>query len=304
MKRRHFLASSLAIPATALAAEIPVPASPEGALLRFGLITDAQYADAAPKGERHYRETPGKLKAAVADLGSRKLPFTLHLGDFIDHDFKSFAELLPLLDPLGHPVHHLLGNHDYDLTDAEKARVVQSLGMPHDYYTFRSGKIRFLMLDTNALSTYKYPAGSTGAAVGEAAYQKARTAKEPGAQPWNGGIDETQLAWLERELTAADAAGEIVLVCGHHPLLPADAHQLWDAKTVIELLVKHRCVKAWLNGHNHAGDYALHEGIHCITFRSILHEPGVNAWAVVSVLPDRLVIEGHGREISRDLAFR
>ncbi|BCU78162.1 metallophosphoesterase [Luteolibacter sp. LG18] len=302
MKRRHFitstLAGSLAVPA--LAAEAPAASGP----LTFGLITDAQYTDAEPQGERHYRTTPEKLKAAVEDLAARKLPFTFHLGDFIDRDFKSFATLLPLLEPLGHPVYHLLGNHDYSITDAEKSRVVQTLGMPHDYYSFRRGKIRFIVLDTNGRSLYKYPADSKGAKASEAVFQATKAAGEPGAQPWNGGVDNVQLDWLERELEGATAAGETVLVCAHHPILPADSHQLWQHKPLLDLLVKHRCVKAWLNGHNHDGDYALHEGIHFITFRSILQRPGVNAWAIVTVHPDRLVIEGKGREVSRDLPFR
>lgn len=278
--------------------------SPPEARLRFGLITDAQYADADPKGERHYRATPEKLKAAVTDLASKQLPFTLHLGDFIDRDFKSFATMLPLLEPLGHPVFHLLGNHDYELADGEKSRVVQTLEMPHDYYTFRRNGVRFLMLDTNSLSVYKYPAGSPGDIAGEATLERLKAEKKPAAKPSNGGIDDVQLAWIERELQGAAAAGEIALVCGHHPLLPATGEQIWNPGPVLELLLKYPCAKAWLNGHNHAGDYEIHQGLHCITFRSILHQPETNAWATISVQDDRMVIEGHGREISRELPFR
>lgn len=300
MNRRNFLTTSLALPASLTAME----ASGDPVRLRFGVITDAQYADADPMGERHYRATPAKLKSAVADLATRKLPFTLHLGDFIDRDFKSFGAMLPLLEPLGHPVFHLLGNHDYGLSDAEKSRVAQTLGMPHDYYTFRHTGVRFLMLDTNSLSVYKHPAGSPGDLAGNAVLRRMKEEGQPGAQPWNGGIDDTQLAWMERELQASSAAGEIVLVCGHHPLLPAGGEQMWNPRPVLELLLKYPCVKAWLNGHNHAGAYAIHQGLHCVTFRSILHQPETNAWSTVAVLDDRLIIEGHGREISRVLPFR
>jgi len=51
-------------------------------------------------------------------------------------------------------------------------------------------------------------------------------------------------------------------------------------------------------------DYELHQALHCITFRSILQQPETNARANITVHDDRLVIEGHGREISRDLPFR
>jgi len=212
--------------------------------------------------------------------------------------------MLPLLKPLGHPVFHLLGNHDYDLLDAEKSRVVQTLEMPHDYYTFRRNGVRFLMLDTNSLSVYKHPLGSPANLEGKASLEKLTKAKQPGAQPYNGGIDDIQLVWMDRELKAATAAGDVVLVCAHHPLLPAAAEQMWNPQPVLELLLKYPCAKAWLNGHNHAGAYELHEGLHCVTFRSILHQPETNAWATVSVFDDRLIIEGQGREISRDLPFR
>ncbi|MEI7927525.1 MAG: hypothetical protein WCH40_03175 [Verrucomicrobiales bacterium] len=51
-------------------------------------------------------------------------------------------------------------------------------------------------------------------------------------------------------------------------------------------------------------DDVLHQAPHCITFRPILHQPETNAWTNITVHDDRLVIEGHGREISRDLPFR
>ena len=298
MKRRHFIGSAgafLGRPATAADAAAPS--------LRFGLITDAQYADAEAKGERHYRATPEKLKRAVDTIRAAKPAFTLHLGDFIDRDFKAFGTLLPLLDGLGHPVHHLLGNHDYDVADADKARVVTTLGMPHDYYTFRSGGIRFVMLDANDLSTYKRPADSPATKSAAALLKRLQESTAPGAQPWNGGVAETQLGWLDRELTAADAAKERVIVCGHHPLLPADPHQAWNSADILAVLDRHPCVAAYFNGHNHAGGFAERNGIPCVTFRSMLHEPDITAFSVVDVHADRIVITGHGREESRVLTL-
>lgn len=297
MKRRHFLGSA------AIASLLPEASAAENdkPLLRFGLIADAQYVDAEVQGERHYRSTPEKLKQAVEELRAADLAFTLHLGDFIDRDFKSFDTMLPLLAGLGHPVHHLLGNHDYSVGNTEKGRVTSMLGMPHDYYTFRSGGIRFVMLDTNDVSIYKEPAGSTRSKDAEKILAGLKEAKQPGAEPYNGGLSEGQLAWLERELSAADAAKETVIVCGHHPLLPAETHQAWDAAEVVAVLEKHPCVLAYFNGHNHAGDFAEQKGIAYVTFRSMLYHPGINAFSVIEVYPDRIAIQGHGREESRIL---
>lgn len=302
MKRRTFLR------AAAAAGSLPRLArgAGEGAqpLLRFGLVADAQYADAEAEGERHYRSTPEKLKRAIEALQREKLAFTMHLGDFIDRDFKSFDVMLPLLAELGHPVHHLLGNHDYSVADSEKAGVVSTLGMPHDYYGFRSHGVRFLMTDTNDLSVYRQPGDSPRTTEANGILEGLKAAKEPGAAKWNGGISSTQLAWLDRELAAADAAEERVFVCGHHPLLPADIHQAWNHAEVVAVLEKHPSVIAWFNGHNHAGGFAERDGLPYVTFRSMLHQRENTAYSVVEVYPDRVAIRGFGREVSRELRMR
>lgn len=301
MNRRTFLGTAMAAGALAR----PAGAAEEGApLLRFGLITDAQYADADAEGERHYRSTPEKLKRAVEALHGEKLAFTLHLGDFIDRDFKPFDLMLPLLSGLGHPVHHLLGNHDYSVADAEKGRVVSTLGMPHDYYSFRSNGVRLLMTDTNDVSVYRHPASSAETAKAREALARIEAAKEAGAKTWNGGISSTQLAWLDRELSAADAAKERAIVCGHHPLVPADMHQAWNHSEIVAVLERHPSVVAWFNGHNHAGDFVERSGIPYVTFRSMLHHPENTAYSIIEVHADHVAIKGFGREISRELRFK
>ncbi len=296
MTRRQFLALS----AAAASARAEAPA--DGPLVSFGLLTDVQYADAAPEGERHYRDSLAKLKDAAADLAREKLPFSLHLGDVIDRDFSSFAAVLPLFEGLGHPVRHLLGNHDYSVKDAEKAGVIKTLGMPADYYSFQASGVRFLMLDTNDVSTYKHPANAPEQTAANAEMKSLDGANN--AKPWNGGASPAQLAWLEKELAAADAAGEPAIICGHHPLIPEEGLQAWNSRTILEVIERHPSSLAYFCGHNHAGAQALSNGLPCITFKSILHQPGVTAYSVVRLFKDRLVIEGRGREKSREVPLR
>lgn len=300
MNRRRFIALSAAA-ASVARAETPAADAP---LVSFGLTTDVQYADADPEGERHYRESIPKLKAAVADLAKQKLPFTLHLGDMIDREFASFATILQLFQPLGHPVRHLLGNHDYNVVDAEKSHIVSTLGMPADYYAFTTAGVRFLMLDTNEVSTYKNPEGSPPDLEAEAAMEKLAAAHAANAKPWNGGTSSAQLAWLEKELAAADAAKTPVIVCGHHPILPATGHEAWNSPEILAVLQKHPSARAYLCGHNHEGNEVIAGGLPCINFKSILHKPGVTAYAVLRLYQDRLVIEGRGREASRQIQLR
>ena len=298
MQRRRFLVLSTAAASASISAaeghgEVP--------LVSFGLITDVQYADAEPQGERHFRESLPKLRAAVADLADERLAFTLHPGDLIDRDFASFAAVLPHFTGLGHPVRHVLGNHDFSVTDGEKPRVVATLGMPSAYYRFEASGVRFVVLDTNEVSTYRHPSGSTEAQAGMAAMQKLAAAGAGNAKPWNGGVSRTQLAWLDHELTAADKARVPVIVCGHHPLLPEQGHETWNHREIIAVLKRHPSVRAYFCGHQHAGAQVIADGVPYITFKSLLHEPGVTAYCVVRLFADRLVIEGRGREATRDI---
>lgn len=302
MNRRSFLALSTAATVTRGRGQDTV--SDEKPLLSFGLLTDVQYADAEPAGERHYRESILKLKAAAADLATQKLPFSLHLGDVIDREFTSFAGILPHFEGLGHPVRHLLGNHDFSVRDGEKGKVVSLLGMPGDYYAFTASDVRFVMLDTNEVSTYKYPRGSAKDLESKEVLQKIAAAKPNNAVKWNGGVSQAQLAWLTHELTAADAAKQPVIVCSHHPLLPAEGHQAWNNREILAAIEGHPSVRACFSGHNHAGAEATHKGIPCITFKSILHQPAVTAYSVVRLFENRLQIDGRGRETPRVIPLR
>jgi manganese-dependent ADP-ribose/CDP-alcohol diphosphatase len=294
MNRRNFIGLSAAA-SLSVARGAEAGAKP---LLSFGLITDVQYADADPSGERHYRASIPKLKTAVTWLAKQNLPFTLHLGDLIDRDFKSFDAVLPLLGGLGHPVRHLLGNHDYSVAESQKQSLAAKLGMPADRYSFHSGGVRFVMLDTNEVSVYKHPEGSPEDRTAEAMLAKLTAEKVASATKWNGGLSKDQLSWLDGELAAADLAGEPVILCGHHPILP-QKDQAWNADDVTTVIDRHPSVRAYFNGHNHAGDEFVRNGIPYITFKSILHEPAMNAYSAIRLFADRLEIIGNGREKSR-----
>lgn len=276
----------------------------EEPLLSFGLLTDVQYADAKPDGERHYRDSIPKLKTAVEDLAKEKLAFTLHLGDVIDRDYASYAVVLPLFKGLGHPVHYVLGNHEYAVDDDKKPGVPALLGLEHDYYAFSSCGARFVMLDTNDVSGYKYPKGSSEAAASAAALEKMTRGFTTPPRPWNGGLSATQLAWLEKELAAADTAKEPVILCGHHPILSEDGNQVLNSAEVLAVIKKHPCVRACFSGHVHDGGERTIDGVPHVTFKAMLYVPETTSYSVVRLFPDRLVIEGRGREKSRVIPLR
>ena len=104
-------------------------------LFSFGAVADCQYCDVKGKGRR-YRLSPGKLTRCVAHYNRLDLEFVVHLGDFIDRDFKSFDVVGPIYNRLKARRYHALGNHDFSVADELKSRVPKKMGLPSRYYDF------------------------------------------------------------------------------------------------------------------------------------------------------------------------
>jgi manganese-dependent ADP-ribose/CDP-alcohol diphosphatase len=270
----------------------------------IGLVADAQYADIDAKGTRFYRQSIDKLGAAVEHFNGRDLDFCVHLGDLIDREWRSFDEITRPLARSRHRFHHLLGNHDFDVLAELKPRVPSRMGMERRYSHFDHRGFRFAILDTNDVSTYAHAPGTPENAAAATELARLEAAKRPQAQPWNGGIGAAQLSWLDRACSEAAARRLKVIILAHHPLLPAGAHTFWNPADVLPLVARHRHIVAWLNGHNHAGAFAGHDGVPCVTMRGMVETLATTAFATAQVLPDRLVLTGHGREPSRELVFR
>ena len=294
--RRGFLGAAVAAPFIARGATKE--------LFAIGLVADAQYAEVPDKGSRFYRASIGKLGAAVEHFNRSDLAFCVHLGDLIDREWRSFDEITRPLSASRNHWHQLLGNHDFDVLDAEKPRVPERLGMKWRYGAFAHGDFRFVVLDTNDVSTYAHPAGGPERAEAERELVRLQAAKVQQAKPWNGGIGVKQLAWLDRELGAARSQGQRVIVLAHHPVWPDNDHNVWNAPEVLAVLDRHQHVVAWLNGHNHAGAFGEREGVPFVTLRGMVETAATTAYAIARILPDRLVLEGQGREPSRELKFR
>lgn len=273
--------------------------------LVFGVVADAQYADIEPRGTRFYRNSAARIRAAAEEFNRRGVAFVLNLGDTIDRDFASFDAALDAFRTIEAPVRHLLGNHDFEVDDAQKGKVPARLGLGARHGSFAHSGVRFLMLDGTELGPAPHPAGSTArrAADERVAALKAGGMKQ--AVPWGGGIGEAQLVWMERECDAAAKAGERVVCACHYPVWPDnDAHNLFNDAGVRALAKRRREIVAWLAGHNHKGAFGEFDGVPCLTFRGMVETADANAFAVVTVHADRMEISGFGREPSRTLRFR
>lgn len=300
MTRRNFLGTTLA--ATVGAPLITRAAATDS--FTIGLAADAQYADVDPKGTRFYRLGLPRLGAALEHFNSRAVAFSAHLGDLIDREWKSFDEMLPTLATSRARCHQLLGNHDFEVLDEHKSRVPQRLGMNGRYGSFDHQAFRFVVLDTNEVSTYAHPAGSAEHAAAEKELARLQAAKVRHAKVWNGGIGAAQLAWFDRVCREARSAGRKVIVFAHHPVFPANDHNLWNAADALAVIDRHPHVVAWFNGHNHAGAFGERNGVPFVTLRGMVETANSSAYATAQVLADRIVVTGFGREPSRELVFR
>ncbi len=265
----------------------------------FGAIADCQYCEAPDRGQRKYSASKEKLRQCVEHFNREDLSFVIHLGDFIDRNFSSFDQLLPIYDSLDAPGYHVLGNHDFEVADKFKEQVPPKLGMPAKYYDFVIKDWRFVCLDGNDLSFIAYPKDSEGYRRSEKYYRenKIRSPK------WNGGVGQEQMHWLRRVLQKAESAKEKVMLFCHFPVYPADPHNLWNAQEVIKLLEEFSCVKAYINGHNHKGMYGIKSGIHYLTCMGMV-ETDQSAYSIFRVQDEQIDVLGYGREPYRLLKLR
>lgn len=278
-----------------LAADTPI--------LRFGVIADPQYAPVAPQGSRYYGNSLWKLSEAIADLNAEDLSFVVTLGDIIDRHAESFTHIMPIYQRLKHDHYSVLGNHEFAVEDDYKLTIPLFLRLQSRYYDFSVADIRFIVLDGNDLSLVGRQEGSAERAAAEAMLKELIEAGAVNAKGWNGGLSEAQLVWLDQRLTAAEEAGERVIVLCHFPVYPANEYNLWNADVVLDTLAGYDNVIAYLNGHNHAGHYGTRDGIHYITFEGMVETPTETAYAIIEVYASQLAIEGFGRVPDRNLAI-
>ena len=106
LTRRTFIASTgaltMGIPNLLKAAPSP--------LASIGLIADAQYADVEAEKTRFYRQSIGKLGAAVEQLNRQELACCLHLGDLTSARPRiCVSSVIPLAGDMGNRGPGLLG---------------------------------------------------------------------------------------------------------------------------------------------------------------------------------------------------
>ena len=272
--------------------------------LRIGLIADCQYCDCdySERWDNNYRQALPRLKAAVDTLNAKRVQYTFHLGDFIDREYTSYKAVDSAYESLNMPHYHLLGNHDFSVKDSLKSSVLSSLRLKKPYYVVSKQNWTFIVLDGTDISTYK-SADRNDVSIADSIRQTYLTKGRTQALPWNGAIGDTQLNWLDTELTKADNSLNNVIILCHFPVLPKGDANLWNDKEVVEILEKHRSVKAYINGHHHPGNYMVQNGIHYLTLQGMVKTRNQTSFADIELQSNQIIVKGYGREKSRVLEF-
>ena len=274
-------------------------------LFRFGIIADPQYAAIAPHAamDRHYANSLAKVAEAIEVFNGCELSFVMTLGDVIDRSFASFDDILPVYAKLRHEALFLLGNHDFSVSAGHLSEVAARLGMPSPYYSFSRHGWRFVVLDGNEVSIFAPPEGHHHRALAAQMLAELQAKGARNAHRWNAALSDEQFAWLGDQIASAAAAGEKVIVMNHYPVHPPGEHGMWDSERIVALLASQGNVVAYLNGHDHVGNYGVAGACHFVNFKGVVDTESENTFAIVDVYADRMEIRGFGREDSRTLPY-
>lgn len=249
--------------------------------LTIGLVTDLHYADKAPAGTRHYRETPDKLAEAASQFSQQELDCVVELGDLIDAADSVEAELGYLqrinrdFSTISKNRHYVLGNHCvYTLT---KQEFLDGVEQDESYYSFDLGDFHFVVLD----SCFR----SDGEPYGRKNFE------------WTDpNIPAAELEWLQEDLKSCSKQ---TVVFAHQRLDVENNHGVKNATAVRNVLEKAGDVLAVFQGHSHANDHRETNGIHYCTMVAMIEGSGAesNGYSVMRLQKDGTIsIEGFRKQ--------
>ncbi|PQJ80914.1 phosphoesterase [Polaribacter porphyrae] len=270
---------------------------------KIGVIADCQYCNCEIKWGRYYKKAPQRLKEAVATLNKDSLAYTIHLGDFIDKQIWSLDSILPTWNTLKSKKYHVLGNHDFDVGQVNKQKVLDKLNIKNRYYSFTKNDWRFIVLDGNDLSFYGTLSEEKKQQT-DSLFNLLKDKDLPYLKIWNGGLSNKQLNWIQKELDKAVKQNQKVGFYCHFPIYPIDNDNLWNREQFISLIKPYKNVKFFFNGHNHNGAYKFINNVHFLTFKGMVDTENSSAFAKVKFEKDTIYIKGYQREPSRKLVIK
>ena len=270
---------------------------------KVGVIADCQYCNCEVKWGRYYKKSPQRLKEAVAELNKDSLAYTIHLGDFIDQKIKSLDSILPTWNALQSKKYHVLGNHDFDVGQTNKQKLLNKLNIKNRYYSFIENDWKFIVLDGNDLSFYGTLTKEKEQQT-DSLFNQLKDKNLTYLKKWNGGLSNTQINWIKKELDeAVEKKQKVVFYC-HFPIFPIDNDNLWNRDQFLTVIKPYKNIKAFFNGHNHNGAYEIVNNVHYLTFKGMVDTENTSAFAKIKFDKDTIFVQGYEREPSRKLIIK
>jgi hypothetical protein len=223
-----------------------------------GSPTDLAYPGVSPTGPLpeqihfplHRQREPGSFRAilfadsqprtldeldlfrrdVIAEVIGTEAAFGMTLGDLVGDDLSLFEPLNQSIGRIGIPWHNVIGNHDMNYhaeTDEHSDETFESVYGPPTY-AFSYGKVHFIVLDDVVYQGRKDEAGTAG--------------------PYEAGISEGQLEFVENYLKTVPR--ERLIVLAMHIPFESPPHSVAEQRALFEIL-KDRPHTVSLAGHNH-----------------------------------------------------
>lgn len=277
-------------------------AQTEKPLMQFGLFADAQFADADANGSRFYKNSLKKLNDCVDYFNAQRVQFTINLGDIIDRNSAELDSVLTCLRRLDSKTCSTTGNHDYKGVTENNA-LYEKLRMPSEYYSFKKKGWLFIVLNTNEVAPYSNIMGTAKELELSALTNQIKASGGIQGATWNGGVSVAQLQWLNRILAKCEKAGDNALVFSHHPLYPQTEYTALNNMEILSVIEKYSCVKAIFSGHHHSGSFAYYKNLPVVTVEGMVETEAENAFGIVKIYKNKLILEGKGRMTSRVFNF-
>lgn len=276
--------------------------SQNNSTVRFGIIADIQYGDCETNGSRYYRNSLYKLDECIKEFNKTELDFIVNLGDLVDRSPNDIDSVMQKLTLSNAPVYNLTGNHDYNEIENNQD-LYRKFKMPSEYYSLILNDWRFIMLNTNEIASYANVKDNWKEKELKKQLENIKKKGKRNGQSYNGGISSFQLKWLEEELKEAEMKKQNVIVFTHHPLYPASIFTAFNDEEILEILTNYPCVKLILSGHHHTGASGSYKGIPCITTEGMIETENTNAYGIINIYKDKIVLSGKGRTKSYEFSL-
>lgn len=281
MNRREFVGGASVL---LMSAGVVPEAAVADRSLRIGLCADAHYADADPRGERHYRRSLQRMREAVEAWNKARADVVVELGDFVDSAQKpDLAEEAAFLQTIESEFRkaravrcHVLGNHC--VATLPKAVFLKAVGQRRSFYSFDRRGVHCVVLD--------------------ACYRKDGVSYDQGPFDWT----DTEIPAAQRDWLAGDLRRTRLqtVVFVHQRLdLPEGSHYaIHSSAAVREILEESGKVAAVLMGHSHENSLNRIGGIPYMAIDAMVDggEQAGNAYSILHVAPNgALRLRGFGR---------